>query len=217
MNSRKSKDKRQKTSFFFEQSGLSTLSPKDGLIIGITGGIGSGKSTIARELARRGFVVYDCDQEAKRIITENQEVQRKIMDLLGEESFVDGIYNTAYVAQRVFAEPNLLERLNAIVHPAVKKDILTKKPDFIESAILYEAGFDAMCNKVVVIDAPEEVRLARTIARDYQGDDSPTNIRKVQARMRAQKIPSGDLSILNDGKTPIPDMVDKITQWMCKN
>ena len=217
MNSRKSKDKRQKTSFFFEQSGLSTLSPKDGLIIGITGGIGSGKSTIARELARRGFVVYDCDQEAKRIITENQEVQRKITDLLGEESFVDGIYNTAYVAQRVFAEPNLLERLNAIVHPAVKKDILTKKPDFIESAILYEAGFDAMCNKVVVIDAPEEVRLARTIARDYQGDDSPTNIRKVQARMRAQKIPSGDLSILNDGKTPIPDMVDKITQWMCKN
>ena len=217
MNSRKSKDKRQKTSFFFEQSGLSTLSPKDGLIIGITGGIGSGKSTIARELARRGFVVYDCDQEAKRIITENQEVQRKIMDLLGEESFVDGIYNTAYVAQRVFAEPNLLERLNAIVHPAVKKDILTQKPDFIESAILYEAGFDAMCNKVVVIDAPEEVRLARTIARDYQGDDSPTNIRKVQARMRAQKIPSGDLSILNDGKTPIPDMVDKITQWMCKN
>ena len=217
MNSRKSKDKRQKTSFFFEQSGLSTLSPKDGLIIGITGGIGSGKSTIARELARRGFVVYNCDQEAKRIITENQEVQRKITDLLGEESFVDGIYNTAYVAQRVFAEPNLLERLNAIVHPAVKKDILTKKPDFIESAILYEAGFDAMCNKVVVIDAPEEVRLARTIARDYQGDDSPTNIRKVQARMRAQKIPSGDLSILNDGKTPIPDMVDKITQWMCKN
>lgn len=217
MNSRKSKDKRQKTSFFFEQSGLSTLSPKDGLIIGITGGIGSGKSTIARELARRGFVVYDCDQEAKRIITENQEVQRKIMDLLGEESFVDGIYNTAYVAQRVFAEPNLLERLNAIVHPAVKKDILTKKPDFIESAILYEAGFDAMCNKVVVIDAPEKVRIARTIARDYQGDDSPTNIRKVQARMRAQKIPLGDLSILNDGKTPIPDMVDKITQWMCKN
>lgn len=186
-------------------------------MIGITGGIGSGKSIIARALAERGFIVYDCDQEAKRIITENQEIQRKITDLLGEESFVDGIYNTAYVAQRVFSEPNLLERLNSIVHPAVKKDILTKKPDFIESAILYEAGFDAMCNKVVVIDAPEEVRLARTIARDYQGDDSPTNIRKVQARMRAQKIPSGDLSILNDGKTPIPDMVDKITQWMCKN
>ena len=58
------------------------------MIIGITGGIGSGKSTIARELARRGFVVYDCDQEAKRIIAENADVQQEIIDLLGEEAFI---------------------------------------------------------------------------------------------------------------------------------
>ena len=194
-------------------------------IIGITGGIGSGKSTIARELAKQGFAVYDCDREAKRIIVENEQVRKAIIDLLGEESFIQSpitnhqlpIYNTAYVAQRVFAEPKLLERLNAIVHPAVKDDILRQKPDFIESAILFEAGLDVLCDQVVVIDAPEKIRIARTIMRDYQGDDSPTNIRKVQARMQAQKIPAGDLSILNDGKTPIPEMVDKITQWMCKN
>ena len=89
-------------------------------MIGITGGIGSGKSIIARALAERGFIVYDCDQEAKRIIAENTDVQRAIITLIGEESFVNGLYNTAYVAQRVFAEPKLLERLNAIVHPAVK-------------------------------------------------------------------------------------------------
>lgn len=186
-------------------------------MIGITGGIGSGKSIIARALAERGFIVYDCDQEAKRIIAENTDVQRAIITLIGEESFVNGLYNTAYVAQRVFAEPKLLERLNAIVHPAVKDDILRQKPDFIESAILFEAGLDALCDQVVVIDAPEKIRIARTIMRDYNGDYSPTNIRKVQARMQAQKISAGDLSILNDGKTPIPEMVDKITQWMCKN
>ena len=98
-------------------------------IIGITGGIGSGKSTIAQELAKRGFAVYDCDREAKRIIAENTEVQRAIIELLGEEAFVKKgtgyIYNTEYVAKRVFAEPELLEALNNIVHPAVKEDILS--------------------------------------------------------------------------------------------
>ena len=77
------------------------------MIIGITGGIGSGKSTIARALAARGYAVYDCDKEAKRIIAENKDVQQQIIALLGEEAFIEGIYNTAYVAQRVFHEPEL--------------------------------------------------------------------------------------------------------------
>lgn len=190
-------------------------------IIGITGGIGSGKSTIARELAKRGFAVYDCDREAKRIIAENEEVQRAIIHLLGEEAFVDGIYNTQYVAQRVFAEPELLQCLNAIVHPAVANDIQQRqatsnelKPLFVESAILHESGFDKLCDKVIVVEAPEEIRIARTIARDYHGDTSPANINKVRARMRAQHIPTGDLVINNDGNTPLADIVSIITHWM---
>ena len=94
------------------------------MIIGITGGIGSGKSTIARALAARGYAVYDCDKEAKRIIAENKDVQQQIIALLGEEAFIEGGYNTAYVAQRVFREPELLERLNHIVHPAVKENLI---------------------------------------------------------------------------------------------
>ena len=105
------------------------------MITGITGGIGSGKSTIARELERRGFVVYDCDKEAKRIIAENTGVQREIIGLLGEEAFADGRYNTQYVAKRVFEDAQLLAGLNAIVHPAVGLDIKKRKPDFVESAI----------------------------------------------------------------------------------
>lgn len=195
------------------------------MTIGITGGIGSGKSTIARDLAKRGFVVYDCDREAKRIIAENKEIQQAIIDLLGEEAFIHTpytihrtpIYNTQYVAQRVFNNPSLLAQLNAIIHPAVGADILEKKPDFVESAILFEAGLDKICDKVIVVEAPEEVRIARTIARDYHGDTSPDNINKVRARMRTQKILTGDLVINNDGQTTIPELVEKITHWMCKN
>ena len=190
------------------------------MIIGITGGIGSGKSTIARALAARGFAVYDCDREAKRIIAENKDVQQQIIALLGPEAFVNGVYNTSYVAQRVFAEPELLERLNQIVHPAVKEDILEKQPDFVESAILYEAGLDAICDKIFVVDAPEEIRIARTIARDYHGDASPENINKVRARIRAQRpyLSSIHLSsigrqaviIPNDGRKSIDELAEEI-------
>ena len=225
MNSRKSKDKRQKTSFFFERNGLSTLSPKGGHFVGITGGIGSGKSTIARALAQRGYTVYDCDREAKRIIAENTDVQQKIIALLGEEAFgkVPGdqvpdnkvVYNTAYVAKRVFAEPDLLEGLNNIVHPEVALDIIAKQPHFIESAILYESGMDALCEKIIVVDAPEDIRIARTIARDYHGEATPENINKVRARIHAQgeyaiHTPLPVLHLNNDGSVPVAAMADDV-------
>ena len=210
------------------------------MIIGITGGIGSGKSTIARALAARGYAVYDCDREAKRIISENKAVQQQIIALLGPEAFVNGVYNTSYVAQRVFAEPELLERLNQIVHPAVKEDIcqqalpavcqqsglsakrsVSKAVLFIESAILYEAGLDAICDKIFVIEAPEDIRIARTIARDYHGDASPENINKVRARIRAQHDQSTikrpcrvtinqSTILLNDGRKSIEELAEEI-------
>ena len=83
-------------------------------IVGITGGIGSGKSTIAQALRQRGFSVYDCDEEAKRIIVEDEAVRKAIVGLLGEKAYVDGKYNTAYVAQRVFEDAGLRKQLNAI-------------------------------------------------------------------------------------------------------
>lgn len=201
------------------------------MTIGITGGIGSGKSTIAQELAKRGFAVYDCDREAKRIIAENPDVQAAIIDLLGEEAFIkeqrDKVqvtkYNTAYVAKRVFEDPQLLERLNRIVHPAVKEDILSFIPSLlhsstplvIESAILFESGFADLCDTVFVVEAPEEVRMARTIARDYQGETTTENINKVRARMQAQKSPAGTITsqgkiypIINDGSRSIAALVD---------
>ena len=198
------------------------------MIIGITGGIGSGKSTIARELAKRGFAVYDCDLEAKRIIAENKDVQQAIIDLLDEEAFVEGTYNTAYVARRVFEDKELLEHLNQIVHPAVKEDIKAKSQElraqsclFVESAILYEAGLDTLCDKVIVVDVPEDIRIARTLARDYGNEATEENINKVRARIKAQRVFSNQSSVVsfvvkNDGKTSIAELAENILNWLKK-
>ena len=202
------------------------------MIIGITGGIGSGKSVIAKQLRQMGYEVYDTDSEAKRLIVEDAHVREQITALFGPEAYKDGVYQTAFVAQQVFnanspspiansPSPNpLLARLNAIVHPAVREDILrrfTSPPFrgeseggllFIECAILYTAHLDELCDKVVVVTAPEEVRLARTIAREH------SDIDKVRARMRAQNVEEdirrADIIINNDGNTPIPILCEQI-------
>ncbi len=191
------------------------------MIIGITGGIGSGKSTIAKELAKRGFVIYDCDREAKRIIAEDKEVQQAIIDLLGPDAFLNGVYNTAYVAQRVFENHELLAELNAIVHPKVKEDIVLHKPDFVESAILFEAGIDTLCDKIILVEAPEEIRIERTINRDYQGQVTPEIINKVRARIRAQKAPANGsqrpvLTVTNDGTSVLSRIVDLICDFAAR-
>ena len=190
------------------------------MLIGITGGIGSGKSTIAKQLREMGYAVYDTDSEAKRLILEDAGVREEIEQLFGKEVYKDGVYQTALVAQRVFADQSLLARLNAIVHPAVKADILRWAENinhptlcFVECAILYQAGFDTLCDKVVVVTAPEEVRLQRAVARDH------STIEKVRARMRAQEVEKdierADLIVNNDGKTEITAICLQIRDFFC--
>ena len=199
------------------------------MIIGITGGIGSGKSVIARQLRKMGYSVYDTDSEAKRIIVEDATVREQMTALFGEEVYQDGVYQTALVAQQVFADKNLLAKLNAIVHPAVKQDIISKfrslgvlfEPSapseplkrnsglfFIECAILFQAGFDVLCDKVVAVTAPEDIRLERVIARDH------SDMNKVRARMRAQEaekvLARADIIINNDGQVSIRTLCEEI-------
>ena len=197
------------------------------MIIGITGGIGSGKSTIAKQLRAMGYAVYDTDSEAKRLIVEDAHVREQMEELFGKEVYADGVYQTALVAQRVFADRSLLTQLNTIVHPAVKADILRwatmqDSPSsrkglgvglcFVECAILYQAGVDKLCDKVIVVTAPEEVRLARAVARDH------STMEKVRARMRAQEADQdllrADLVVNNDGKTSIPTLCEEIIRYL---
>ena len=181
------------------------------MVVGLTGGIGSGKSTIARQLRMMGYMVYDSDSQAKRIIVEDLSVRKQLIQLFGEEVFIDGVYQTNIVAQQVFADKCLLEKLNAIVHPAVRADIEKQKASmgvgellFVECAILYSSGIHALCEKVVLVTAPEEIRLQRTIQRDH------STIDKVRARMRAQECEwqhqQVDVVLHNDGSRSINEL-----------
>ena len=190
------------------------------MIIGVTGGIGSGKSTILRVIVRRGYPVYDCDAEAKRIIIEDSDVRRQIIGLFGDLAYHDGHYNTRYVAQQVFADHDKLQRLNAIVHPAVKQDILRWAADkpiaFIETAILFQAGLADLCAGVAVVTIPVEERILRAMHRDRHASRED-----IEQRVRAQKPPEdylptcGKPSILlvNDDDTPHSYLADQLIQF----
>lgn len=204
------------------------------MLVGLTGGIGSGKSTIARELRARGYAVYDTDTEAKHLIVSNPLVRSQVEYLLGSDVFDGDTYLTRLVAKQIFHHPDLRLRLNAIVHPAVAFHLRRwaqeqgERPCFVESAILFESGLDALCDRIVIVDAPEEIRIRRVLMRDYRGDSSPANIAQIRQRIAAQSpaqtAPSPDrnaspsaprrdilvLTLVNDGTTPVPRLVDTL-------
>lgn len=195
------------------------------MLIGLTGGIGCGKSTIAAELHNMGYPIYDTDSRAKQIIITNPMVRSQVELLFGSEVLDGDVYHTELVAKQVFHHPELLERLNRIVHPAVAFDVqewarmeIKDHPDqpfcFVESAILFESGLNKVCDHVIAITAPEELRIQRTIARDH------TDINKVRARIRAQEtaldISRADYIVNNDGTTPVPTLCTQIQSFLQK-
>ena len=140
--------------------------------VGITGGIGSGKSVVTTMLQDRGVAVYFSDARAKEIMSSDEGVRLSLVERFGEQTFEAGVLNRAYLAERVFASEEELKALNAIVHPAVKADFErwaeAQSGDYVvlESAILFESGFDAVVDIAVAVMAPEELRIERVMARD---------------------------------------------------
>ena len=141
--------------------------------VGLTGGIGSGKTTIANLFALHFSIpIYIADTKAKELVANNKQLQQEIVTLLGEEAFVEGRYNTAFVAQEVFSNKEKLDKLNAIIHPYVQQDFLQWKqsqqaPDVIkEAAILFESGSYRDCDFIIMVTAPLEERIKRVMLRD---------------------------------------------------
>lgn len=141
--------------------------------VGITGGIGSGKSTVCEIFAEIGVAVYDCDREAKRLMVESADVRNRIVEAFGEQSYLDGELNRAYLAERVFGCEEQLSRLNAIVHPAVREDFrrwceLHEQDAYVlmESAILFDAGFESEVDVSLAVLAPRELRIMRVCNRN---------------------------------------------------
>ena len=140
--------------------------------VGITGGIGSGKSTVCRLFARLGVAVYDSDAAAKRLMTEKTELRAGIAARFGAEAYAGDALNRSYLAAKVFSDPEALADLNALVHPVVMADFAAWAERqagsyvILESALLFDAGFDACVDRTVAVLAPEELRVERTCRRD---------------------------------------------------
>ena len=155
--------------------------------IGITGGIGSGKSYVSNLLRQKFDIpVYDCDAEAKRLTTTDEEIRSKLIQLVGPEAFDGQELNRKRLADYLFADPEHASKVNAIIHPTVLEDFrlwANRQPESIvalESAILYESGFNEYVDYVLFVDAPEEIRLKRAMQRDTAPEE------KIRARMQMQ-------------------------------
>ena len=157
--------------------------------IGITGGIGSGKSYVSAILREKfGIPVYDCDKEAKRLTASNEEIRQKLIALVGPEVFDGNKLNKQLLADYLFADVENASQVNAIIHPVVLQDFKrwteeqSEKPIVaLESAILFESGLGEMVDKVLFVDAPEEVRLRRAMLRDTASEA------QIRARMKMQR------------------------------
>jgi len=147
-------------------------------IIGLTGGIGSGKTTVAKEFEKLGIPVYIADTEAKKIM-ELSETVRLIRDEFGNSIFEDGILNRDKLAKIVFENPEKLQKLNSIIHPLVKnhfQEWVQKNKDSVfvikETAILFESGSYIDCDTIIAVVAPLEIRIERVLARDNSDYES---------------------------------------------
>ncbi|MDR1091056.1 MAG: dephospho-CoA kinase [Prevotella sp.] len=173
--------------------------------LGITGGIGSGKSTVSEIFTLCGVPVYIADAESKKLAGTSPIIREKLIALFGEELYKGNIQDKALLASHIFNDKGKLEKVNAIIHPEVKKDYeewLEKNKRYPvvaqEAAILFESGFNKLMDKVVMVYTPFELRIQRTMARDNMPRE------KVLERIRNQmpdeeKVKLSDYVIVNDG------------------
>ena len=186
--------------------------------IAVTGGIGSGKSYVCALLEKKGFPVYYADKESKRLTVADDVIREGLVGLLGKEVYQNGELNKALLADYLFAAPENAAKVNAVIHPRVKADFqawLSSKPDYeiagIESAILFEAGFQDSVDYIITVYAPEQLRLERAMKRDGATEQ------QVCERMAAQigeeeKKQMSDFIIMNDGVSSLDSQITSILE-----
>jgi dephospho-CoA kinase len=188
--------------------------------IGITGGIGSGKSYVCRLLEQRGYTVYDCDSAAKRLIRTSPFIRRRLTALIGPETYFkesgdrsqesgEYILNKKAVAEFLLKSEENARAIDRIVHPAVFRDFIESGMEWMESAIIYESGIYRLVDRVIVVTAPKELRIQRVIARDEISREKvlewmSRQLPQEEVRQRA------DFEIVNDGQADINRQLDEI-------
>ena len=184
--------------------------------IGITGGLGSGKSVVSSLLTATGIPVYVADEKSKILTNNSPEIRKKLIHLFGNDIYTDEKLDRKKLASLIFSDESLLKKVNDIIHPVVKKDFkewLTKQDSgycALESAILYESGFDNDVDVVIMVYAPVELRLSRAMKRD--GATEAEIMRRMNRQMPdAFKREKADFVIINDGVQALIPQVDKIS------
>lgn len=172
--------------------------------MGITGGIGSGKTLACTIFGKLGIPVYSADDRARQLIHSHTDLRRSILHAFGEKAFVDGVYNRGYMAEVVFSKRSKLEELNKLVHPVVVADYgeWLKSQDAAvytlhEAAILFESGLHHLMDYTLYVDAPEELRIHRVTERDTTSREKVVS--RIRNQLSADKIRSmADWVINND-------------------
>ncbi|MFD1096532.1 dephospho-CoA kinase [Salegentibacter chungangensis] len=192
------------------------------MVIGLTGGIGSGKTTVAGFFKELGVPVYIADKQAKELMETSEEIRQGIVDLLGDEAYNGKFPNRKFIASKVFNNTEKLEKLNSIIHPAVENDFVQWKNKqssayvIYEAAILFEKGGYKKCDFNILVTAPKEDRVKRLQKRDQSSRD------EIEARMNHQwsdekKSELADFTIENTNLTQTKEQVRTLHRIILKS
>lgn len=189
------------------------------LLIGLTGGVGSGKSTVAKIIEKKGYPVYYSDIRAKEIVDNDEVLKRKITTLLGDEAYDEqGRYDRKWVAERVFKNKNLLSQLNTLIHPTVRQDfekwksIQNSRLIFKETALLFELNLDKYCDKSILVTANQEVRISRVMQRDGRTRQQVIEIMSKQMPEKEKRQRADFVIENNQDKEQLQNKVEEILE-----
>jgi len=189
--------------------------------IGLTGGIGSGKTTVAEVFKQLGVSVYSSDDRAKSIMVNDTALMKEIVSVFGSESYTNGQLNRTYIASKVFSSQSDLAKLNSIVHPALKRDFdlwCTKQVGVYilkEAAILFESNAHIGLDKVILVTAPLESKISRVLKRDSASKEEVLSRMDKQWSDTKKRVLS-DFEIVNDEKESVINQVLSIHEILCK-
>lgn len=192
-------------------------------LVGITGGIGSGKTTVSNIFSHLGFKVYNSDERAKYLMQTNDKIIRKITGLLGESAYSKGVLKKAIISQAIFNNKSLIEKINAIVHPETIKDFnswVSENKDSIlikESALIYQSGSYKDLDEIILVEARDEIRMERVLKRDkHREKDEILKIIKSQ-KLKNKEDFNPDYILENNGEDLIlPKVIEIIEKLKSK-
>lgn len=176
--------------------------------VAITGGIGSGKSYVCKRLEAFGIRVYDCDAAAKRLMRTSSALQQDLCHLVGDDVYVDGMLQKQVLAKFLLASEDNKQAVNQIIHPAVARDFECSGYEWLESAILFDSGFDRRIHfdYIVCVSAPLEIRIQRVMNRD--GISREKTMEWISRQLPQEEVlKRANFEIVNDGMEDIDEQI----------